>query len=223
MMKRGVILLIPAFILVTCDAVDPGNLWDKCPTATDATNKPPATAVFFNGLPCKSPSKITPSDFKSSGLATAGDTDNFQGSSVRIVTAEEFAGLNTLGLSVGRMDLDFDGIVMPHSHPRASEMMFVSKGSVIAGFVDTKDRPFQKVLKEGDVFVAPRGLLHYCFNVGYDAATVLSVYSSQNPGSVSISDAMFGLATPAPDVVEKLRMSLSLQMKRQNISYCNWF
>lgn len=214
-MKSVVVLMVAAFGLVACHAADPDNIRDVCPTETEAMHRP--QAVFFNGLPCKSPLKITPSDFKSSRLASSGDTDNFQGSSVRIITAVEFAGLNTLGLSVGRMDLDFDGIVMPHSHPRASEMMLVSRGSIIAGFLDTRNRPFQKTLKEGDVFVVPRGLLHYCFNVGFDAATVLSVFNGQNPGSVSISDAMFGLAAPAPDVVNKLRLSLQ-RMKRGNFS-----
>ncbi|OWM79285.1 germin-like protein subfamily 3 member 4 [Punica granatum] len=205
------ILIIALFGIGVCCAADPENIRDLCPTAPDAKKKP--QTVFFNGLPCKSPSMITPSDFKSSKLASPGDTDNFHGSSVGIVTAADFAGLNTLGLSVGRMDLEFDGIVMPHSHPRASEMLFVSKGSVIAGFVDTKNQPFQEALKEGDVFVVPRGLLHYCFNIGYDSATILSVFNGQNPGSVSISDAMFGLNIPAPNVVNKLRSTLSLQKK----------
>ncbi|KAK4793147.1 hypothetical protein SAY86_023582 [Trapa natans] len=226
MEKCGTMFPIAAaisLVMTCCYAADPWNLRDMCPTETSAKNKSPEAALFFNGLPCKNPSKITPSDFKSSRLATAGDTDNFHGSSVRIVTAEDFAGLNTLGLSVGRMDLDFDGIVMPHSHPRATEMMFVTMGSVIAGFIDTRNRPFQKVLKEGDIFVVPRGLLHYCFNVGYSEATVLSVFNGQNPGSVSISDAMFELATPAPRILNKLSPSLTLQEKQQNFSYVNWF
>ncbi|KAI9177436.1 hypothetical protein LWI28_015241 [Acer negundo] len=86
----------------------------------------------------------------------AGNTDNFLRSSVTLVTAFDFPGLNTLGLSVARTDIDKDGIVMPHSHPRASEILFVFEGVVIAGFIDTNSKVFLKLLKAGDVFVFPK-------------------------------------------------------------------
>lgn len=63
---------------------------------------------------------------------------------------------------------------------------------VIAGFVDTQNKFFQTTLREGDVFVFPRGLLHYCSNAGFESAVAFSVLNSQNPGLVRISGAMFG-------------------------------
>ncbi|KAJ8772443.1 hypothetical protein K2173_027620 [Erythroxylum novogranatense] len=181
------------FSIIVCNCVliclaDCDNLQDFCPTATTGKQD-----VFINGFPCKTPANATASDFRSSKLSHAGDTDNFLRSSVTIATAADFLGLNTLGLSVARTDLDVDGIVMPHSHPRASEVFFVSKGIVIAGFIDTKNQPFQKFLKEGEVFVFPRGLLHFCLNAGYEAAVVFSVLNSQNPGVVNIAGAIFGI------------------------------
>ncbi|KAH0975199.1 hypothetical protein GBA52_017098 [Prunus armeniaca] len=125
------------------------------------------------------------------GRNSAGNTDNFFGSSLNIVTAAEWAGLNTLGLSIARTDIRLDGLVPLHSHPRASELFFVNKGIVLAGFLDTQNRAFQKILKEGDVFVFPRGLLHFSLNAGYDLATAYSVFNSQNPGVVAIAGAMF--------------------------------
>lgn len=122
-----------------------------------------------------------------------------------LTTAADFPGLNTLGLSIGRTDLDLDGLVMPHSHPRASELFFVFKGVVIAGFVDTSNKLFQTVLRAGDVFVIPKGLLHFCFNIGYEFATVFSVFNSQNPGLVGISGAMFELDS---EVISKLKRKL---------------
>ncbi|KAK1567491.1 hypothetical protein Q3G72_012777 [Acer saccharum] len=175
---------------------DPDNLRDACPT--DPTGK---DTIFINGLPCKNPATIAASDFKTSKLRNAGDTDNFFQSSMNLVTAFDFPGLNTLGLSVARTDIDVDGIVIPHSHPRASEIMFVFKGVVLAGFIDTNSKLFQKVLKAGDVFVFPKGLLHFSFNSGFDSAILFSVLSSQNPGVVSISDAMF---EPDFNVINKL-------------------
>lgn len=137
-----------------CFAGDSDNLQDICPTGTS-----PRQTIFINGFPCKNPTNITASDFKSSLLNHKGDTDNFLQSATNIVTASEFPGLNTLGLSVARIDLDIDGLVMPHSHPRASEILFVSKGIVVAGFIDTNNQLFQGILPEGNVFVIDQALL----------------------------------------------------------------
>ena len=175
---------------------DSDNLQDACPTATTGQQ-----TVFFNGLPCKNPTNIIASDFKTSKLNHGGDTDNFFRSSTTLITASDFPGLNTLGLSIARTDLDVDGMVTPHAHPRASEMFFVRKGAVVAGFIDTKNQVFQKLLKEGDVFVFPRGLLHFCLNAGYELAVVFSVLNSQNPGMVSVTDAMF---EPESDAIKML-------------------
>lgn len=191
---------IICFTCITVCFAENGSLQDTCPTAT--TEK---QAIFINGFPCKDPATIIASDFKSSKLKNPGDTDNFYQSSMILTTAADFPGLNTLGLSIGRTDLDLDGLVMPHSHPRASELFFVFKGVVIAGFVDTSNKLFQTVLSAGDVFVIPKGLLHFSFNIGYEFATVFSVFNSQNPGLVSISGAMFELDS---EVISKLKRKL---------------
>ncbi|XP_057767722.1 germin-like protein subfamily 3 member 4 [Salvia miltiorrhiza] len=182
-----------------CIGGDGDNLYDVCP------GDPANQKIFFNGYPCKAPSEVTASDFKSSVLGSPGDTDNFYRSSTTLATAAEFPGLNTLGLSAARTDMDVDGMVMPHAHPRASEVMFVRAGVVAAGFVDSANRVFQKRLGQGEVFVFPKGLLHFCFNAGFEQATVFSVLNSQNPGLASVSGAMF-----AEKAMEKLR-SVSME------------
>ncbi|KAJ1275738.1 hypothetical protein BS78_05G159000 [Paspalum vaginatum] len=171
-------------------------LQDVCPMAPQGEMK-----LFMNGFLCKHPSTIMASDFKTLLLNHAGDMHNILRSSVNMVTATEFPGLNTLGLSMARTDIAPNGAVLPHSHPRASEMMFVHGGSVLAGFFDTKGRLFQKSLGEGEVFIFPRGLVHYIMNHGFSPATTFSVLNSQNPGVFSITHAMF--ATDS-DVVEGL-------------------
>lgn len=136
--------------------------------------------------------RINAQDFKSTKLTIAGDTDNYLQSNVTMLTASEFPGLNTLGLSVSRTDLERDGSVPLHSHPRSSELLFVVSGVVFAGFVDTNDKIFQTVLRKGDVFVFPRGLLHFCLSGGFERATALSFYNSQSPGVVNIGG-VFGI------------------------------
>ncbi|XP_051119527.1 germin-like protein subfamily 3 member 4 [Andrographis paniculata] len=190
-----------ALIIASAAARDADNLYDTCPAANATAADP---RIFINGLPCKDPSDVAPSDFKSTLLSRGGDTNGFFRSSTTVATAAEFAGLNTLGLSAARTDIDVDGIVMPHAHPRAAEMVYVSAGVVVAGFLDSGSRVFQKRLEEGDVFVFPKGLLHFCFNFGFEKATLFSVLNSQSPGLLSITGNLFG-RDGRERLVEKLR------------------
>lgn len=186
-----VFLSLFLFVAVQFCSADNDNLQDFCPTAFP-TSDDRHCPIFINGFPCKNPANVTASDFKTSKLKSAGDTDNFLRSSTNIITAADFPGLNTLGLGLGRTDLDVDGVVTPHSHPRAAEMMFVSKGLVTVGFIDTRNEVFLKVLKEGDVFIVPKGMLHFCYNSGFEFVTIFSVHNSQNPGLIDISGILTG-------------------------------
>ncbi|XP_022153439.1 germin-like protein subfamily 3 member 4 [Momordica charantia] len=181
------LIFLLLFVLFSClgiSVADSNNVFDTCPTATNKSE-------FINGFPCKNPTIVTTSDFNSAKLTGPVDTDDQFISSVNILTAAEFSGLNTLGLSISRTDLGTDAIVSPHSHPRATEIFFVNQGIVLAGFLDTKNRLFQSFLKAGDVMVFPKGLLHFCLNSGYEPAIIFSVFNSQNPGVVNINGAMF--------------------------------
>ncbi|CAD5168751.1 unnamed protein product [Musa acuminata subsp. malaccensis] len=206
-LAASLLLLLALLCSLTPSSADDSPLQDLCPAAPQGEAK-----LFMNGFLCKNPSSVMASDFKTSRLNHAGDTDNFLRSSMNVVTAADFPGLNTQGLSMARTDLAMDGMVLPHSHPRASEMMFVSHGTVVAGFVDSGNRLFQRTLRDGDVFVFPRGLLHFCVNAGYGLATTFSVLNSQNPGVMSIAGAMF---VPGSDVMEKL-VSRILSFKAGN-------
>ncbi|KAL5205023.1 hypothetical protein ABZP36_009894 [Zizania latifolia] len=197
-MKLSAVLCsyILMFGLCTPKILSDSPLQDVCPMAPQSERK-----LFMNGFLCKNPSTIMASDFKTLLLNHAGDLDNMVRSSVNIVTATEFPGLNTLGLSMARTDIAPSGAVLPHSHPRASEMMFVYSGSVVVGFFDSKGKLFQKTLAEGDVFIFPRGLVHFIMNYGFNLATTFSVLNSQNPGVVGITHAMFA---PDSEVAEGL-------------------
>lgn len=136
-MKLFYLILFCAIFLTVSADLD--NMQDTCPTA------PGEQSIFFiNGYPCKNPTQVNAQDFKSTKLTVAGDTDNYLQSNVTMLTASEFPGLNTLGLSVSRTDLERDGSVPLHSHPRSSELLFVASGVVFAGFVDTNDKIFRR-------------------------------------------------------------------------------
>ncbi|KAJ3693550.1 hypothetical protein LUZ60_009030 [Juncus effusus] len=168
-------------------ASDPSQLQDFC--VADNTSQ-----VIVNGLVCKNPNVVTPEDFFFQGLDKAGDTANKLGSNVNRVNVDKIPGLNTLGVSIARIDIaPYGGLNAPHFHPRASEIATVIEGTVYVGFVTSDpNKLFAKVLNKGDVYVFPQGLIHFEFNIGPVPAVVLSGFSSQNPGVVTIADAVFG-------------------------------
>ncbi|KAI5332045.1 hypothetical protein L3X38_022172 [Prunus dulcis] len=168
-------------------ASDPSSLQDFC--VADAMN-----SVLVNGLVCKDPKLVEANDFFFSGLHLAGNTSNAVGSRVTLVNVARISGLNALGISVARIDYAPWGINPPHTHPRASEILTVLEGSLKVGFVTSnpENRLITKVLEKGDVFVFPVGLVHFQQNVGYGNAIAIAALSSQNPGVITIANAVFG-------------------------------
>ncbi|KAF5961895.1 hypothetical protein HYC85_003104 [Camellia sinensis] len=154
----------------------------------------PLDAVFVNGKVCKDPKLATADDFFFSGLLTPQSTSNPVGSKVTPVNVMQILGLNTLGISLARIDFAPYGLNPPHTHPRATEVIVVLEGTLYVGFVtsNTDNRLFTKVLYPGDVFVFPQGLIHFQFNNGKTNAVALAALSSQNPGTITVANAVFG-------------------------------
>ena len=102
--------------------------------------------------------------------------------------------LNTLGISLARLDFASYGINPLHTHPRATEILIVVEGTLYVGFVTSnpENRLFTKVLNVGDVFVFPIGLIHFQFNLGKTNAIAFAGLCSQNPGLITIAKAVFG-------------------------------
>ncbi|XP_016446454.1 putative germin-like protein 2-3 [Nicotiana tabacum] len=168
-------------------AFEPSPLQDFC--VADS-----GSSVNINGMVCKNSSLVEANDFYFSGLHLAGNTTNAVGSKVTPVNVAQVPGLNTLGISLVRVDYAPWGINPPHTHPRATEILTVLEGSLQVGFVTSnpENRLITKVLKKGDVFVFPIGLVHYQRNVGKGNAVAIAALSSQNPGVISIANAVFG-------------------------------
>uniref|UniRef100_A0A0E0GR54 Germin-like protein n=1 Tax=Oryza nivara TaxID=4536 RepID=A0A0E0GR54_ORYNI len=86
----------------------------------------------------------------------------------------------------------------PHTHPRATEIMFVAEGTLDVGFVTTANKLFTRTVSKGEVFVFPRGLVHFQRNSGNTSALAIAAFNSQLPGTQSIADTLFGAAPPLP-------------------------
>ncbi|KAJ0794794.1 hypothetical protein HanPI659440_Chr04g0143161 [Helianthus annuus] len=158
-------------------------------------------AVFVNGVVCKDAKLVKADDFLFRGLHLMGNTHNDVGSNVTSVTVAQLPGLNTLGISMARIDFAPWGINPPHMHPRATEILTVIEGRLLVGFVTSnpENRLITQVLEKGDVFVFPQGLIHFQKNIGNGYALAIAGLSSQNPGVITIANAVFG-SNPGIDV-----------------------
>ncbi|XP_022719996.1 germin-like protein subfamily 1 member 13 [Durio zibethinus] len=183
-------------------ASDPSPLQDFCVAINDTKD-----GVFVNGKFCKDPKLAKAEDFFFSGLNIPRNTSNPVGSTVTPVNVAQILGLNTLGISLARLDFAPDGgLNPPHTHPRATEILVVVEGTLYVGFVTSNpdNRLITKVLYPGDVFVFPIGLIHFQFNVGKTNAVAFAAFGSQNPGVITIANAVFGANPPInPDVLVK--------------------
>ncbi|KVI11439.1 putative germin-like protein 2-1 [Cynara cardunculus var. scolymus] len=183
-------LCLFSLLIASCSlamASDPSPLQDFCVAA-------PNPRVFVNGEFCKDPKLVQADDFFFRGLHLMGDTSNAVGSNVTVVTVAELPGLNTFGISMARIDFAPWGINPPHTHPRATEILTVLEGNIEVGFVTSnpENRLITKGLQKGDVFVFPQGLIHFQRNVGNGYAVAIAALSSQNPGAITIANAVFG-------------------------------
>ncbi|KAJ4798708.1 RmlC-like cupins superfamily protein [Rhynchospora pubera] len=190
-------LFVTLFALVISQAFgsDPSQLQDFCVAEMNPQ-------VFVNGVVCKNPNAVTANDFFFPGLDKAGNTNNSLGSNVTAVAVNNLPGLNTLGISFARLDFAPGGLVPPHYHPRATEILVVIEGTLEVVFVSsTNNQLFKKILNKGDVYVFPQGLIHFQFNRGWTNAVAFSGLSSQNPGVVFVANAVFGSNPPISDDV----------------------
>lgn len=170
-----------------------------------------------NGFACKDAKDVVAEDFFFSGLHTTGNTTNKQGSAVTAVNAAQIGGLNTMGISLARIDYAPYGLNPLHTHPRATEILTVLEGSLYVGFVTSnpENKLFTKVLDKGDVFVFPKGLVHFQFNNGTCNAVALAALSSQNPGVITVANAVFGSKPSISDDI----LAKAFQVEKKTVDW----
>ncbi|KAK1281953.1 hypothetical protein QJS10_CPB22g01201 [Acorus calamus] len=174
---------------------DPDPLQDFCIADLAKTSTP------INGFPCKPASSVTSSDFISNFLAVEGNTMNPFGFNVTEANVLAFPGLNTLGVSMSRIDLALGGLNTPHHHPRATQLDIVVKGEVLVGVISSGNVFFSGVLTEGQMFVIPRGMIHFEMNVGKEKGLIFAAFDSQFPGTVRTNMALFATKPAVPNEV----------------------
>ncbi|MBA0701215.1 hypothetical protein Goari_005559 [Gossypium aridum] len=184
-------------LVLGASRADPDLLQDVC--VADLSS-----GIKLNGFPCKHPSTIGANDFFFAGLANPNFPNNTLGSLVTAANVEKIPGLNTLGVSMSRIDYAVGGVNPPHTHPRASEIAFVLEGELEVGFFTTSNVLISKRIKKGEIFVFPKGLLHFQKNIGKKRASAITAFDSQFSGTQSIATTLFAASPTIPnDVLSK--------------------
>ncbi|XP_065876806.1 germin-like protein subfamily T member 2 [Euphorbia lathyris] len=187
-------LVMLLLLAIRINASDPDPLQDFCVADLKAS-------TMVNGFPCKPAAEVTSDDFFFDGLSKEGNTTNMFGWSAIPANVLSFPGLNTLGISMNRVDFAPGGLNPPHSHPRATETGVVIQGKLLVGFVTTSNVFHSKVLSAGQMFVVPRGLVHFQLNVGAEKALIFTAFNSHLPGSAVASTSLFASTPSIPNQV----------------------
>ncbi|KAG6427026.1 hypothetical protein SASPL_111265 [Salvia splendens] len=189
MASKAILVITLALInfIYTSSAFDTRPLLDFC-------------VARSNGKACKDPKAVTANDFFLSGPQKAGNTSNPNGVSINYASAATVPGFNTLGMALARAEFAENGYFPPHTHPRASEVIYVVEGAVEAGFMSStpQNKYYSKILKRGDVFIIPMGLVHHVRNVAKGMSVLTATFNSQNPGFINLPNNILA-AKPAVD------------------------
>ncbi|KVI07390.1 germin-like protein 9-3 [Cynara cardunculus var. scolymus] len=104
----------------------------------------------------------------------------------------EFPALNGQSVSYAVLQFPPASVNPPHTHPRSAELLLVMLGTLEVGFVDTKNAIFNKTLQVGDMFVFPKGLVHFQYNRNHNqSAIAISAFGSANAGLFSVPKSVF--------------------------------
>ncbi|KAL5219218.1 hypothetical protein ABZP36_019902 [Zizania latifolia] len=204
-------VILPLVLVAVLCRCDPDLLVDYCVADTTVAT---AGALHLNWLACIDPVLARADHFATSALSRATNPDaTLFGFNVTLTSpAASLPGANAQGLAMARIDLAPGGMAPLHSHPRASEVALVLKGSVLVGFADTSYRLYTQLLRAGEAFVFPRAMVHYLYNVDTAApAVVLSGLNSQSPGAQLLPFSAFRTEPRLPDEVLKKTFKITGQ------------
>ncbi|OAY60150.1 germin-like protein 9-3 [Manihot esculenta] len=151
------------------------------------------------------PTTITSQYFTFTGFRALREA-NLTGRTTALVTKatlKEFSALEGQGVSVAAIMYPPSGMNPPHVHPRASELLIVLLGSLEVGFVDTTNKLYTQTLQAPDMFVFPKGLVHFQVNTKTDSPCIaLGILGSANAGTVLLPSTLFGSGISA-DILAK--------------------
>ncbi|XP_044461330.1 germin-like protein 9-3 [Mangifera indica] len=135
---------------------------------------------------------IDGSFFSFTGLRNVVNSDYPQTFKVTKATSTKFPALDGQGVSYSFLQFPAGAISPPHTHPPLTELLLVLKGRLNVGLIDTNNKLYKQTLRAGDMFVFPKGLVHFQSNDDPKQPCVaLSAFGSADAGTVSIPRNVF--------------------------------
>jgi len=121
------------------------------------------------------------------------------GGNLTLANVANFPALfaNNIAMAIGQMAPC--GMNTPHTHPRATEFLFLVNGQMEVGFIEENGARFViNDLTPGQGTIFPQGSIHYQINLGCEPLTFVAALNDEDPGASQVAQRFFGLP---PDVV----------------------
>jgi len=87
----------------------------------------------------------------------------------------------------------------PHTHPRATEILYLVSGEMEAGFIEENGARFvDNILTKGQGTLFPQGSIHYQINTGCDPVLFVAALNNEDPGTTQVSQRceLYSLSLP---------------------------
>ncbi|ANB15793.1 spherulin-1A [Sugiyamaella lignohabitans] len=119
----------------------------------------------------------------------AGDAGN-----ITTAVVSSFPALEGTGAAMFLFQLGPCGMVLPHSHPRASEFIVVTEGKISTQFLtETGSDVFSNTLKQYQSTIFPVGSLHVELNPTCEPAKFIGAFDNPDPGTFFVAPGFFSL------------------------------
>jgi len=129
-----------------------------------------------------------------SGLGTARNA----GGNMTAANVANFPALFANGMAMTIGQIGPCGMNTPHTHPRATEILYLVNGEMEAGFIEENGARFvSNVMTKGQGTIFPHGSIHYQVNTGCEPILFVAALNDEDPGTSQIAQRFFGLP---PDV-----------------------
>lgn len=130
--------------------------------------------------------------------AGVGTTRN-AGGNLTVANIANFPALFANGMALAVGQLAPCGMNTPHTHPRATEFLFLVNGQMDVGFIEENGARFVgNTLSQGQGTIFPKGSIHFQVNIGCEPITFVAALNDEDPGVNQVAQRFFGLP---PDVV----------------------
>nr|XP_010937523.1 germin-like protein 5-1 [Elaeis guineensis] len=127
------------------------------------------------GFACKA--DTTKDDFFI-GLVFLGATNNSMRSLMMGANVEKIPRLDSLSIFISCIDYAPNELNPPHTHPCVTKMTFILDVS----FITTANKVITKTITKDDVFIFPRGLIHFQKNNSDAPTVVIAIFNNKHPG-----------------------------------------